>query len=79
MTVTKTIDKRKKYTPTFGQLKVCEAFTSTDSDMVYIKTNVLYDIDQRAYNTISLDGGVYWSEDDEEIEPIQEIEITIKK
>lgn len=79
MTVTKTIDKRKNYTPTFGQLNVCDAFTSVDGSVVFIKTNILYDSDKRAYNTMSLDGGIYWSDDDEEIEPIQEIEITIKK
>lgn len=79
MTAIKTIDKREDYTPTFGQLNVCDAFTSVDGSLVFIKTGILYDKDNRAYNTISLDGGIYWSDDDEEIEPIREIEVIIKK
>jgi hypothetical protein len=79
MTVTKTIDKREDYTPTFGQLKEGDAFTSKGEHTVFIKTNTIYDDHKNAYNTVALDGEVYWSDDDEEIEPIQEIEITIKK
>lgn len=79
MTVTKTIDKREDYTPTFGQLKEGDAFTSEGGSVVFIKTNIIYDSNKNAYNTVSLDGETYWSDDDEEIEPIQEIEIIIKK
>ena len=79
MTVTKTIDKREDYTPTFGQLKEGDAFTSEGGSVVFIKTNIIYDSNKNAYNTVSLDGEIYWSDDDEEIEPIQEIEIIIKK
>ena len=79
MTVTKTLDKREDYTPTFGQLKEGDAFTSEGGSVVFIKTNIIYDSNKNTYNTVSLDGETYWSDDDEEIEPIQEIEIIIKK
>ena len=79
MTVTKTIDKRESYTPTFGHLKEGDAFTSVGNSVVFIKTNIIYDSNKNAYNTVALDGEFYWSEDDEEIEPIHELEITIKK
>ena len=79
MTVTKTIDKREDYTPTFGQLKEGDAFTSVGHSVIFIKTNIIYDGNKNAYNTVALDGEIYWSEDDEEIEPIQELEIIIKK
>ena len=79
MTVTKTIDKRENYTPTFGQLKEGDAFTSEGQDEIYIKINIIYDSNKKAYNTVSLDGEFYWSNDDEEIVPIQELEIIIKK
>lgn len=39
----------------------------------------MYDDHKDAYNTMALDGEFYWFDDDEEIEPIQEIEIIIKK
>ena len=79
MTKTKTIDKRKDYTPTFEMLQDGDAFTSKGGSVVFVKTAVMYDGNKNAYNTISLDGEFYWSEDDEEIEPIQELEITIKR
>ena len=79
MTVTKTIDKRDDYTPTFGQLQEGDAFTSVGQSIIFIKTNIIYDSNKNAYNTVSLDGETYWSDDDEEIEPIRELEIVIKK
>ena len=79
MTVTKTIDKREEHTPTFGQLKVGDAFTGIGYSEVFIKTDIIHNSNNNAYNTVSLDGEFYWSDVDEEIEPIQEIEIIIKK
>ena len=79
MTKTKTIDKREDYTPTFGHLNEGDAFTSEGGIMVFIKTAVMYDEHKDPYNTVSLDGEFYWSDDDEVIEPIQELEIIIKK
>ena len=79
MTKTKTIDKREDYTPTFEMLREGDAFTSEGGSVVFVKTNVMYDSNKNPYNTISLDGEFYWSENDEEIEPIQELEIIIKR
>ena len=79
MTKTKTIDKREDYTPTFGMLQDGEAFTNKGGSVVFIKTAIMYDSNKNAYNTISLDGEFYWSDDDEEIEPIQELEVIIKR
>ena len=79
MTNTKTLDKRQYTFPTFGMLREGDAFTSTGGSVVFVKTNIMYDSNKNPYNTISLDGEFYWSEDDEEIEPIQELEIVIKR
>ena len=79
MTKTKTIDKREDTTPTFGMLREGDAFTSDGGSVVFIKTNIIYDSDKNPYNTVALDGEFYWSDDDEEIEPVQELEIVIKK
>ena len=79
MTKTKTIDKREDYTPTFGMLQDGDAFTSEGGSVVFVKTNIMYDSNKNPYNTISLDGEFFWSNDDEEIEPIHELEIVIKK
>lgn len=79
MTAMKFIDKRENTAPTFGDLKIGDSFTSVNGEMPFVKTAVVYDKRQNAYNTISPDGEFYWSDDDEEIEPIQEIEIIIKK
>ena len=80
MTRTKTFDKRKDYTPTFGQLSIGDAFTSVGESTIFIKTDTIYNKNKdRPFNTMSLDGDLYWSDDDEEIAPIQEFDIIIKK
>lgn len=79
MTKTKTLDKRQDTFPTFGMLCEGDAFTSDGGSVVFVKTNIMYDSNKKPYNTISFDGEFYWSDDDEEIEPIQELEIIIKK
>lgn len=79
MTKLKFIDKREDTVPTFGDLAIGDSFTSVNGEMPFIKTSVMYDEHKDPYNTIALDGEFYWSDDDEEIEPIREIEIVIKK
>lgn len=79
MTKLKFTDKRENTTPTFGDLNVGDSFTSVDGEVPFIKTAIMYNDHKDAYNTISFDGEFYWSDDDEEIVPIQEIEITIKR
>ena len=79
MTVTKIIDKREDNGPTFGQLNIGDAFTSEGGSVIFIKTDKMYDEHKDAYNTVALDGEFYWSDNDEVIEPIREIEIVIKK
>ena len=79
MTKTKTIDKREDYTPTFGMLQDGDAFTIKGGSVVFVKTAIMYDSNKNPYNTISFDGEFYWSDDDEEIESIQELEIIIKR
>lgn len=79
MTKLKYTDKRENTVPTFGDLNVGDMFTSADGEMPFVKTEVMYDDHKDAYNTVSFDGEFYWSDDDEEIEPIQDIEIIIKK
>ena len=79
MTKTKIIDKRQDTTPTFEMLHDGDAFISEGGSVVFVKTAIMYDSNKSPYNTISLDGEFYWFDDDEEIEPIQELEIIIKK
>ena len=79
MTEMKFIDKRENTAPTFGDLKIGDSFTPVNEEMPFVKTAVVYDKHQKAYNTISLEGEFDWSDDDEEVEPIQEVEIVIKK
>jgi hypothetical protein len=79
MTKIKTNDKREDTAPTFGELNVGDLFTSVNESVVFIKTEIMYNDHKNAYNTVALDGEFYWSDDDEEICPIKEIEITIKK
>ena len=79
MTKLKYIDKRENTVPTFGDLSIGDLFTSVDGNVPFIKTAVMYDEHKDPYNTVAFDGEFYWSDDNEEIEPIQEIEITIKK
>ena len=64
---------------TFGELNIGDSFTSVDDETPFIKTAVMYNEHKDPYNTVSLDGEFYWSDDDEVIEPIQELEIIIKK
>ena len=79
MTKLKFTDKRENTVPTFGDLNIGDSFTSVNGEIPFIKTAVMYDRDKNPYNTVALDGEFYWSDDDEEIVPIQEIEITIKR
>ena len=79
MTKIKTNDKREDTAPTFGELNVGDLFTSGNGSVVFIKTEIMYNDHKDAYNTVALDGEFYWSDDDEEIQPIREIEITIRK
>ena len=79
MTKLKFTDKRENTTPTFGDLNTGDSFTSVDGEVPFIKTAIMYNDHKDAYNTVSFDGEFYWSDDDEEIVPIQEIEITIKR
>ena len=79
MTKIKTNDKREDTTPTFGELNVGDLFTSVGESVVFIKTEVIYNEHKDPYNTVALDGEFYWSDDDEEIQPIIEIEAIIKK
>ena len=72
-------DERENTVPTFGDLDIGDLFTSVDGEKVYIKTEIIYDDNNNPYNTVSLDGDFYLSDVDEEIKPIQEIEIVIKK
>ena len=79
MTKLKYTDKREDTVPTFGGLNVGDMFTSVKSEVPFIKTEIMYDEHKDFYNTVAFDGEFYWSDDDEEIEPIQDIEIIIKK
>lgn len=79
MTKLKFIDNREDTVPTFGDLNIGDLFTTVHGNMPFVKTEIMYDDKQNPHNTVSLDGEFYWSEDDEEIELIQEIEIVIKK
>jgi hypothetical protein len=79
MTQIKTIDEREDTTPTFGILREGDAFTSEGGSVIFIKTEIMYDRDKNPYNTVALDGEFYWSDDDEEVQPVQELEIVIKK
>ena len=79
MTKLKFTNKRENTIPTFGDLNIGDAFTSVNDEVPFVKTEVMYDEHKDPYNTISFDGEFYWSDDDEEIVPIQEIEITIKR
>lgn len=79
MTKLKFTDKRENTIPTFGDLNIGDSFTSVNGEIPFVKTAVMYDEHKDPYNTISLDGEFYWSDVDEEIEPIQELEIIIKK
>ena len=79
MTALKFIDKREDTVPTFGDLNIGDAFTSVDGGVPFIKTEVMYDDHRNTYNTVSLDGEFFWSDNDEEIAPIRELEIIIKK
>ena len=75
----KFIDKRENIVPTFGTLSIGDIFTSVDGEVPFVKTEVMYDLNKDPYNTVALDGEFYWSDDDEEVEPIRELEIVIKK
>lgn len=79
MTALKFIDKREDTVPTFGDLNNGDLFTSIHGKMPFVKTEIMYDEHKNPYNTVSLDGEFFWSEADEEIEPIREIEIIIKR
>ena len=78
MTVVKTNDFREDGF-TFADVSIGDLFTSVGRKAIFIKTEITYDSNKNAYNTVGLDGEFYWSDDDEEIQPIIEIEIVIKK
>ena len=79
MTELKFIDKREDTVPTFGDLSIGDSFTFVNEETPFIKTRVKYNEDKDPYNTLSFDGKFYWTNDNEEITPIREIEIIIKK
>lgn len=79
MTKLKFVNKRENTNFTFGDLNIGDSFTSFDEGVPFIKTAVMYNDHKDAYNTVSFDGEFYWSDDDEEIQPVKEIEIIIKK
>ena len=79
MTKLKFIDKREDTPPTFGDLNIGDLFTSVNGEIPFIKTTVMYNEHKDPYNTVSIDGEFYWSDNDEEIAPIKEIEVTINK
>lgn len=78
MTALKFIDKRENTVPTFGGLNIGDAFTFVDGGVPFVKTAVMHD-ERDKYNTVGLDGEFYWTNSDEKIEPIRELEIIIKK
>jgi hypothetical protein len=79
MTKIKTNDNRKNITPTFEDVEEGSMFIDPNSKMIFIKTAILKVEDDTTANAIDLEGDTHWFYDDEEIQPIQEIEITIKK
>lgn len=79
MTALKFSDKREDTFPTFGDLNIGDCFTSVDGEVPFIKTEVMYDEHQDAYNTVAFDGEFYWSDNNEEIVPIRELEVIIKQ
>lgn len=80
MTKIKTNDKRKNTNPTFEDVKEGAMFTEVDDERIYIKTAVLKNEEYHTTtNALDLEGDTHWFDDDEEIQFIQEIEITIKK
>lgn len=78
MTKLKFTDKREDTVPTFGDLNIGDSFT-VNGEVPFIKTEVMYDKNKNPYNTVALDGEFYWSDVDEEVVPIRELEIIIKK
>ena len=79
MTKIKTNDNRINTYPTFKDIREGAMFTEENCDIIYIKTAVLKNEDDTTTNVIDLEGDTHWFDYDEEIQPIQEIEITIKK
>ena len=79
MTQIKTNDNRRNYAPTFADIEEGVMFTEPDSELIFIKTAVLKNEKGTTTNAIDLDGDISWFNDYEEVHPIQEIEITIKK
>ena len=75
----KFIDKREETVPTFSDLNIGDLFTSVGEEFPFIKIAVMYNEHKDSYNTVSIDGEFYWSDGDEEVRPIQELEVTIKK
>ena len=84
-------DIRKDTTPTFEDIKIGSMFTEPEGKIIFIKLNeiqihyygnVEQDIvanEEKVYNAITLDGDFETFGDDEEVTPIQEIEIVIEK
>ena len=84
-------DIRKNTTPTFEDIKVGSMFTEPNGEIIFIKLdeiqihyygNVEQDIipnEEAVYNAITLDGDFETFSDDEEVTPIQKIEIVIER
>jgi hypothetical protein len=76
-------DYRKNTNPTFEDIEVGSMFTEIGGEIIYIKKkDFITDKGKNEcyYNAIDIKDGEFVSFDnDEEIEPIQEIEITIKR
>lgn len=91
VTKIKTNDIRKDTAPTFEDIEVGSMFTESDGGIIFIKLNeiqihyygnVTEDVvanEETVYNAITLDGEFETFYDNEEVEPIQELEVTIKK
>ena len=84
-------DIRKNTAPTFKDIKVGSMFTETDGELIFIKLNEIQihycgnvednivASEDKVYNVMTLDGDFDAFYDDEEVTPVQELEIVIKK
>lgn len=73
-----TSDLRKQTVPTFEDVSIGSIFTEPDSTNIYIKMRKCKCDDLAlAFNAVCLDGDTAWFYDDEEIEFVKEIAITI--
>ena len=80
MTKITTHDNRQTAKPTFEDIETGVMFTDVDCEIIYIKTAPLKNMGTNTTaNALDLEGDTHWFDADEEVQPIQEIEITIKK